>query len=165
MIKKIRFLISRSLAVPARIIFNIITRRNFPRMSRVSEWSIGIYRGSSPFNLSDSQDIQNPVLTAAQVTDVKADFVADPFMIREGTTWHMFFEVMNSVREKGEIGLATSSDGCKWTYQSVVLREPFHLSYPLIFKWEGEYYLIPESAAANRIALYKAEKFPCVWKY
>jgi len=105
------------------------------------------------------------VLTAAQVTDVKADFVADPFMIKEGKIWHMFFEVMNSLNGKGEIGVAISSDGLKWTYQSIVLREPFHLSYPLIFKWEGEYYLIPESGAANRLALYKAKKFPYVWEY
>jgi hypothetical protein len=165
MSKKIISLISRGVAIPARIAFNIISRRNFPRMSRASEWSIGIYRGSSPFDLSDPRDIQNPVLTAAQVTDVKADFVADPFMIKEGTTWHMFFEVMNSLNGKGEIGLATNSDGRKWTYQNIVLREPFHLSYPLVFKWQGEHYLIPESIAANRIALYKAKKFPCVWEY
>jgi hypothetical protein len=162
---KIGSFISRCLTVPARIVFNIIKRRNFPRISRASEWSIGIYRGSSPFDLADPQDIHNPVLTAAQVTDVKADFVADPFMIKEGTIWHMFFEVFNSLGGKGEIGLATSSDGCAWTYQSIVLREPFHLSYPLIFKWQQDYYLIPESAAANRIALYKAKHFPLVWEY
>jgi hypothetical protein len=165
MSKKIISLISRGLAIPTRIAFNILSRRNFPKVSRISEWSIGIYRGSSPFDLSDPQDIQNPVLTAAQVTDVKADFVADPFMIKEGTTWHMFFEVMNSLSGKGEIGLATSSDGRKWTYQNIVLRESFHLSYPLVFKWEGEFYMIPESSTANRIALYKAKKFPCAWEY
>jgi hypothetical protein len=165
MSKKIRSLMSRTLAVPVRFAFNMLARRNFPRLSRASEWSIGIYRGSSPFELSDPPDIQNPVLTAAHVTDVKADFVADPFMIKEGTTWHMFFEVMNSLNGKGEIGLATSNDGCKWNYQSIVLRESFHLSYPLIFKWQGEYYMIPESGAANRIALYKAKTFPDDWEF
>jgi len=165
MSNKIISLISRGLAIPTRIVSNIVARRNFPRMSRASEWSIGIYRGSSPFDLADPQDIQNPVLAAAQVTDVKADFVADPFMVKEGTTWHMFFEVMNSLNGKGEIGLATSSDGSKWNYQSIVLREPFHLSYPLVFKWEGAFYMVPESIAANRLALYKAKKFPCDWEY
>ena len=165
MSKRIISQVARGLAIPARIVFNIITGRNLPRMSRASEWSIGIYQGSSPFYLSDSPEFQNPVLTAAQVTDVKADFVADPFMIKEGTTWHMFFEVMNSLNGKGEIGLATSGDGRKWTYQNIVLREPFHLSYPFIFKWQDDHYLIPESGTANRIALYKAKNFPCVWEY
>jgi beta-xylosidase len=165
MIKRIISAASRGLAIPARIGFNILTRRNYPRLYRTTEWSIGIYRGSSPFDLSDPPDIHNPVMTAAQVTDVKAEFVADPFMIKEGTTWYMFFEVLNMLNGLGEIGMATSDDGYKWTYQSMVLREPFHLSYPLIFKWQDEFYMIPESGAANRIALYKAKKFPYGWEY
>src|SRR5271169_5965132 len=124
--KRIISAASRGLAIPGRIGFNIITRRTFPRLYRTTEWSIGISRGSSPFDLSDPPDIPDPVMTAAQVTDVKAEFVADPFMIKEGTTWYMFFEVLNMLNGLGEIGMAISDDGCKWTYQSIVLREPFH---------------------------------------
>lgn len=46
-------------------------------------WSIGIYEGESPFELKPAQGVTNPVLTAESVTDAKADYVADPFVIIE----------------------------------------------------------------------------------
>jgi hypothetical protein len=103
------------------------------------------------------------VLTAADVTDISAAFVADPFMIKVGKTWHMFFEVMNEETEKGEIGLATSLNGLHWNYQEIVLKEPFHLSYPYVFAWRGAYYMIPETLTAKFIQIYKAKKFPTEW--
>jgi hypothetical protein len=126
-------------------------------------WSIALYGGRSPFDLAPLPAVANPVLTRAQVTDVPAVFVADPFMLRSGTTWYMFFEVMNWRANKGEIGLATSNDGTTWTYQQIVLSEPFHLSYPYVFEWLGDYYMIPESYQAGSIRLYKAAKFPTIW--
>jgi hypothetical protein len=38
----------------------------------------------------------------------------------------------------------------------VVLARPFHLSYPNVFEHEGQTYMLPESARANEIALYRA---------
>jgi len=48
------------------------------------------------------------------VTDITADFVSDPFMLRDGAVWYMFFEVWNTRTGQGDIGLATSSDGLNW---------------------------------------------------
>jgi hypothetical protein len=125
------------------------------------EWSIGIYLGPSPCELSPVG--QNPVLTHREVSDVPAVFVADPFMLPVDRTWYMFFEVMNPQTDRGEIGLATSTDGRRWQYQGIVLREPFHLSYPYVFAWQGDYYMIPESYQAGAVRLYKAQHFPYGW--
>lgn len=129
------------------------------------EWSIGIYTGGSPVELGPAEGVVNPVLAAAQVSDVPADFVADPFMLRVGQRQYMFFEVWNRQTGKGEIGLAMSDDLKSWTYQRIVLAEPFHLSYPHVFDWEGEYYMVPESCAVNSIRLYKATRFPVEWAF
>lgn len=129
----------------------------------VAVWSIGIYTGETPLDLKPAPDITNPVLCAEDVSDINADFVADPFMIKAADTWHMFFEVMNASRDKGEIGLASSVNGYKWTYQQIVLSELFHLSYPDVFCVDGEYYMIPESYEANSTRLYRAEEFPRRW--
>src|SRR5437016_1587707 len=106
-------------------------------------WSIGIYSGESPFHLDATQGLSNPVLTRESVNDVSARFVADPFMILVDDIWHMFFEVLNQQTNKGEIGLATSDTGHVWVYQQIVLTEQFHLSYPYVFEWDGEYYMTP----------------------
>ncbi|MBD2614930.1 MAG: glycoside hydrolase family 32 protein [Nostoc sp. GBBB01] len=134
-------------------------------VTRRSEWSIGIYIGESPLDLVSPDTIINPVLTAQDVTDIPADFVADPFMVRENDIWYMFFEVLNGIQNKGVIGLATSTDAYKWNYQQIILDEPFHLSYPYVFKVENDYYLIPETAEASSIRLYKAINFPTQWSY
>jgi hypothetical protein len=131
--------------------------------SKWDVWSIGLYTGESPFHLTPLPNGANPVLTRADVTDVPAVFVADPFMLRVGATWYMFFEVMNWRANKGEIGLAVSDNGADWSYQQIVLSEPFHLSYPHVFEWQGDYYMIPESYQAGSIRLYKAGKFPAQW--
>lgn len=130
-----------------------------------SEWSIAIYTGESPLNLVSPKSINNPILTAKDVTDVPAEFVADPFMIHENETWYMFFEVLNAHTNKGDIGLATSQDSFNWNYQRIVLEEPFHLSYPYVFKWNHEYYMIPETAQTSSVRLYKATSFPTQWTF
>lgn len=128
-------------------------------------WSIGIYGGDSPFRLDALPGANNPVLTRDHISDVSAAFVADPFMILVDNVWHMFFEVLNQKRKKGEIGLATSENGHVWVYRQIVLREPFHLSYPYVFEWNGEYYMTPETLGANAVSLYKAIDFPRCWSW
>jgi hypothetical protein len=77
----------------------------------------------------------------------------------------MFFEVLNKATDQGDIGLATSTDTLKWDYKQIVLDESFHLSYPYVFKWKGEYYMLPETGESNSIRLYKAAEFPTRWEY
>lgn len=77
----------------------------------------------------------------------------------------MFFEVRNAYTNHGDIGLATSYDGLNFTYKQIVLDEAYHLSYPYVFKWEDEFYMIPESHQAYSIRLYKALDFPTQWSF
>ena len=135
-----------------------------PPPARHGLWSIGIYTGASPLALGPDIGIVNPVITRDSVTDVPASFVADPFLMRAGNSWHMFFEVLNRRSGRGEIGLATSDDLANWEYQRIVLAEPFHLSYPLVFEWQGAHYMVPESHEARSIRLYRADPYPGEWK-
>lgn len=128
-------------------------------------WSIGIYTGSDPLTLAPAAGATNPVLTGAHVSDARAQFVADPFMLRRSGLWYMFFEVMDRDAGMGAIGLATSQDGLRWTYRQIVLREPFHLSYPHVFEWNGQVYLLPETYMARSVRLYRAVDFPTRWAY
>jgi len=128
-------------------------------------WAIGIYVGESPLHFLPAPGIENPVLSRSDVSDVPASFVADPFMIRSGGGWQMFFEVKNILTKQGEIGLAVSENGFAWTYSQIVLAEPFHISYPYVFECEGEYYMIPETLQAKAIRLYKAAGFPTHWTH
>lgn len=132
-----------------------------PFLERRSEWTIGIYQGDSPLQMSSK--INNPVLTKEDINDVDALFVADPFMINVNSTWYMFFEVKNGYDHQGDLAYAISDDGLSWEYQKVILNEQFELAYAYIFEWEGEYYIMPDSYQSNSIRLYKAMDFPEQW--
>lgn len=131
------------------------------------KWSIGIYQGEAPFQIQPCRKASNPVLSAADVTDADASFVADPFMIRHKSFWYMFFEA--DVRRKedsiGKIGLATSPDGLEWQYKQIVLEEEHHLSYPYIFKYKNDIYMVPETRSIRSVNLYKAADFPYKWVF
>ena len=127
-------------------------------------WSVGIYHGSSPLALAPD-GARDPVLAREHVTDVPCASVADPFLLRRDGVWFLFVEVLNTATDRGELAYATSEDGGAWTYQGVVLREPFHLSYPQVFVADGEVYLVPETRQAGSIRLYAAERFPDRWRF
>ncbi len=163
-----------SLAIPAASILAVAIAYLVIRSlrSRVSvthhtEWSIGIYTGNSPLSLGpDFKTAEKGyVLSAADISDVRARFVADPFLFRKGPQWHLFFEVYNIGANRGEIGLATSTDGFHYSYERIVLSEPFHVSYPYIFAHEEAMYMVPESAEAKSIRLYKAVQYPYSWTF
>ena len=129
------------------------------------KWSIALYRGASPLALAPIDPRGRPALTAKDVTDVPALCVADPFLLQRPDTLYLFFEVMNRATDRGELAYATSDDGLAWRYGGVVLREPFHLSYPQVFEWQGRLLMVPETRQAKAIRLYEADAFPHRWRH
>lgn len=128
----------------------------------VPDWTL---TDVSPFDLITPPGIKNPVLQASDVTDVSAQFVADPFIFHQSGRWYMFFEVLNGDTGLGQIGVADSNDGLHWSYDRIVLAEGFHLSFPYVFEYLGDYYMMPETSNIQEIRLYKAHNFPYEWHY
>ncbi len=97
------------------------------------------------------------------LTAQKGHFHADPFLIEDrGRIW-LFFEDYSYGERKGVIACRqVFADGELGKVQTV-LRRPYHLSYPFVFKHEGSCYLIPESASNRTVELYRATDFPYRW--
>ncbi|MFC4620010.1 hypothetical protein ACFO4N_14955 [Camelliibacillus cellulosilyticus] len=128
-------------------------------------WSIKAFKSTHILSAQPSgKQLDQPSLQAGDVTDVPAEFVADPFVVSHRSSFFMFFEVYNKRSGRGEIGLATSQDGESWHYKRIVLKEDFHLSYPHVFQVNHQFYMIPETANAGGIFLYQATQFPFVWE-
>ncbi|MBP6182862.1 hypothetical protein [Flavobacterium sp.] len=90
-------------------------------------------------------------------------FLADPFFVNEKDTFYLFFEHKKN-KSNADIGLLTSVDGKKYTYRGTVLTQKFHLSYPQVFKYKKDFYMIPETKQAKAVLLYKAYRFPFDWR-
>mmetsp|Transcript_19140 Transcript_19140/g.49746 ORF Transcript_19140/g.49746 Transcript_19140/m.49746 type:complete len:881 (+) Transcript_19140:170-2812(+) len=147
------------------------------------QWSIGIFKGPSPFALKPLEElgnsspqavgqkgftVANPALTCAQVSDVPASFVADPFLwpMQDGSgLMYMFHEVKSLFHKRGVIGAAVSKDGgLTFQHLGVVLEEPWHLSYPHVFNHSGQMYMLPEGSTSRSLRLYRATNFPLGWQ-
>lgn len=94
-------------------------------------------------------------------------FMADPFIVRDSNDYYIFYEEMPPQMNStwGDIAVLHSTDLEHWTRIGVAIDEPFHLSFPNVFQYEGEWYLIPEAGATNEVRLYKSIHFPMEWKY
>lgn len=128
-------------------------------------WSIGILTGPSPFSLTNPPSVENPVITAGDVSDINAGVVAHPFILQANSRFYMFFTAKNALNDQGEIGLAESEDGFNWTYRQIVLDAPYHLAYPYVFQWKDQYYMIPEGVDDRSVRLYRAGTFPTKWVF
>ena len=147
---------------PYRILKSV---KNYAMNVKIHWWKVGIYSGPSPIQQSPAKNVNNPVLDASSITDVKASFIADPFLIKGDSLFYLYFEIGKSDSEAASIGYAESKDGFNWNYQHVIISEPFHISFPYVFKSNNDYYLIPESHQDLSVRLYKAVKFPGKWVY
>jgi len=124
-----------------------------------------MFAGPSPVDLAPAPGARNPVLTYRDVTDAPAIFVADPFMVHhDDGLWYMFLEVMSDLEYKADIALAVSPNGLDWKYEGIVLSEPFSLSYSYVFRWQDDYYMLPEMYEQNYLRLYRADPFPRRWR-
>lgn len=137
--------------------------KNRLRIDTTTGWSIGVYTGSDPLSLTEYG--KNPVMSSKSIKTISAAFIADPFIVKENETYYMFFELMNAITRKAEIGLATSEDCYQWHFDDTVLQTDFHLSYPQVFKSNGNYYMIPSCSKTKNIKLYVAKKFPYEWSF
>ncbi len=81
--------------------------------------------------------------------------VADPFLFVLDSRLYLFYE-SKRWRSPGVIKMVSTTDLKRWTSPVEVLREPFHLSFPWVFKENGKVYMIPETSGDSSIRLYEA---------
>ena len=130
---------------------------------------------------------------ATPVPNPPGRFLADPFLIsHEGQTC-LFVEDLSYASGKGDVavyrlgppsggglmplegsglvppssgGPAPSEDSGRIRIEriGVALDEPFHLSFPFLFRWNGELYMCPETQQAHEVRVYRCVAFPLQWE-
>jgi len=93
----------------------------------------------------------------------KDKFWADPFPVKFGEKYFVFFEEYLYKDNKAHISvIELSKSGV--SEPAPVLKRDYHLSYPFVFHWNDRHYMIPETAANKTIEVYACESFPNEWK-
>ena len=88
---------------------------------------------------------------------------ADPLMFEHNGELWLFAEKMDRIKHKGVISASKYQDGFNDEFEDV-LEEKFHLSYPMVFKKDGKFYMIPETSDVNGVLLYESSRFPFDWQ-
>lgn len=90
-------------------------------------------------------------------------FWADPFPIeKDGRVW-ILIEALPFATQRGHLAaIELFADGSHGKAQIIMMTES-HLSYPFIFGWQGELYLLPEAGESRDVTLWKCEQFPDRW--
>ena len=89
---------------------------------------------------------------------------ADPFLFEHDGKTYLFAELFDRLTGKGRIGVARIKKGGGCGRFRVILKLPFHLSYPCVFQNGGDIIMIPECGRSGRITAYRCVKFPYKWK-
>lgn len=88
---------------------------------------------------------------------------ADPFICIEEDKIYVFCECYLNDKNKGVIAAGEYSNG-RLNGMRIIIEQDYHMSYPCIFKYNSDFYMIPETADNRTIELYKAKCFPYDWK-
>ncbi len=105
-------------------------------------------------------------LPAFQVlTPPKDRFWADPFVLERDGKHYIYFEELPYSSNKGHISLLIMNEDGSFEQPQIVLEQPYHLSYPFLLEYEGELYMIPESAANHSVDAFRCVRFPDRWEH
>lgn len=97
------------------------------------------------------------------IENEKGTFNADPFVVEKDNKNYCFVECFNYAEKKAKINVYELSEK-GYVFLGTALEESFHLSFPFIFEFNNEFYMVPESSKNRDIRLYKCQNFPLKWE-
>lgn len=121
-------------------------------------WNVAIRKRADGLILTDQQSPFTPLPNSPRTWE------ADPFLFEHDNTVYVFSEMFDYITRKGSIGYSQLKNG-HWSKWNVVIDEPFHMSYPNVFRMGQDIFMIPETSADNSLRLYRSVSFPDQWEF
>lgn len=88
---------------------------------------------------------------------------ADPCVVLHEGRYYVFMEEYVHSLGRGHIAVMELDADGNPSQARPVLERPYHLSYPCVFSWRGEWFMVPESMEHGKVELYRATEFPDQW--
>lgn len=89
---------------------------------------------------------------------------ADPFVIADRDRAWIFVEEMELANPRGVLAVIEAHRDGSWSPPVRILERPYHLSYPCVFRWDGAFWMVPESGGDRTVQLFRATDFPFRWE-
>ncbi len=130
----------------------------FRRLCFDEQWMVAVRRRMSG---PGALDLKNFYL----LKPPRDRFYADPFVAERDGRSYLFFEELIFSKRKGLISCIEFNEQGFIGAPSMVLEAEHHLSYPFLFEWDGQTYMLPESRDSGSIKLFRAVDFPLCWEF
>lgn len=111
------------------------------------------------------KEISKSMWRYKKILPPKDRFWADPHIVTIDENYFIFIEEYIYNQSKGHIAVIKMDKDGNHDYLGKVLEKDYHLSYPFVFEFENNFYMIPETESNNNIELYKCVDFPKKWEY
>ena len=119
----------------------------FEKLFLRGEWTIAIKESNS--------------MKYRVIPNLKDVWFADPFIIVQGKNKYIFCEGYEKKRHLGAIYCISLENEIKYV---PIIRNNYHMSYPNIFLYDGNYYILPETSEKKTLELYHCLEFPYKWE-
>ncbi len=135
----------------------LVARRRF----RPDHWHVGV----RPIAEGTTSALPDTISDFAWVPDDGASYLADPIVWGEGDRSFLFVEIYPFATMRGILAVTELDPrGRPLSAFQPVLSRDGHLSYPFLFRHDGQTWMIPENAAEGHLPLYRANRFPHEWE-
>jgi len=115
------------------------------------------------FDLQD--DISRSFWKFKKIIPPKDRLWADPLVIYKDNKYYIFIEELLYSNKKGYIALMMMDEQGRYTKPEKILERPYHLSYPFVFEYKGDYYMIHGDPTNKTVEVYKCIEFPRKWEF
>lgn len=82
---------------------------------------------------------------------------ADPILVSHQGNEYLFMESFDMRTQLGSIACARFDETGSLSAPRVILQEPYHMSFPMVFSWNDGLYMIPETCGNRSLNLYRCE--------
>jgi hypothetical protein len=129
-------------------------QKTWRKLTSFEQWTVVVGQGTEILPTSKPKWLLTPP---------NDRFWADPFLVeRDGRSWVFVEELLHSTFRGHLAVIELLNDG---TYRptKIILSSEKHLSYPFVFEWADDVYMVPESSASRNVVLWKCVRFPDCW--
>lgn len=82
---------------------------------------------------------------------------ADPILVTYRGQEYLLMESFDMRTQLGSIACSRFDEAGRLSQPKVILQEPYHMSFPMVFYWKEELYMIPETCGNHSLNLYRCQ--------
>ena len=143
--------------VPMHYVSRLLKSRSNRKLGLLDQWIL-------LFNRGEAGKVATNLPSFKRILPGRDVFWADPFPVhRDGRDW-IFIEEATFEPRRGHLSVIEIDQAGTVIDHQVILKTPYHLSYPNVFEHQGDWYMVPESGEDRSIQLYRCTGWPGQWE-